>query len=294
MRDGLSPGEIAERLNAKQVKTEFNNIFTRQTVRRILSNEKYIGNNIYNRHSYKLKKQRITNPEEIMIRKPGAFLGIISVDLYDAAQEVLARRASHLSNDEMLDKLRSLHQEKGNLTSALIEQSEDLPYPSTYASRFGSLNRAFELIGFDSRRDMRYVAIAQRMRELQISILECIHRTILERGGVVWKQSETDILQLGSELAIGVVLLRCHTLPNGLLRWRSNLKFPKIIPDIVVMTRLNESNTQILDYYIVPKQALHTARLNITERAAHDLECFRHVNLDFLYTLTSDEAVKRA
>jgi hypothetical protein len=42
-------------------------------VREVLSNEKYIGNNVYNRRSFKLKKHRVVNRPEMWIKKEGAF-----------------------------------------------------------------------------------------------------------------------------------------------------------------------------------------------------------------------------
>jgi hypothetical protein len=42
----------------------------------VLSNEKYIGNNVYNRRSFKLKKVRVVNQPDMWIKKEGAFEGI--------------------------------------------------------------------------------------------------------------------------------------------------------------------------------------------------------------------------
>ncbi len=62
--DGLFESEIADRLNAKRIQTDLGRDWTRATVREVLSNEKYIGNNIYNRRSFKLKKVRVVNHPE--------------------------------------------------------------------------------------------------------------------------------------------------------------------------------------------------------------------------------------
>ena len=52
----------------------------------VLTNEKYVGNNVYNRVSFKLKKKRVANPADIWIRAVGAFEPIVSRDLCEAAQ----------------------------------------------------------------------------------------------------------------------------------------------------------------------------------------------------------------
>ena len=39
----------------------------------VLTNEKYIGNNVYNKVSFKLKQRRVVNPREMWIRAEGAY-----------------------------------------------------------------------------------------------------------------------------------------------------------------------------------------------------------------------------
>ena len=57
--DGLVESEIAGRLNGMTVLTDLGREWTRATVHEVLTNEKYIGNNVYNRISFKLKKLRV-------------------------------------------------------------------------------------------------------------------------------------------------------------------------------------------------------------------------------------------
>src|SRR5207244_3321583 len=47
--EGRSPSEIARILNAEKIATDYGLPWTRDTVRRVLTSEKYIGNNVYNR-----------------------------------------------------------------------------------------------------------------------------------------------------------------------------------------------------------------------------------------------------
>ena len=93
IEDGLPMGEIANRLNAMPVATDRDRPWTYATVRQVLTNEKYIGNNVYNRHSFKLKKKHVDNPPQMWIRKQGAFEGIVSGETFMAAQEILAERS---------------------------------------------------------------------------------------------------------------------------------------------------------------------------------------------------------
>jgi hypothetical protein len=44
----------------------------------IFTNDKYAGNNIYNKMSFKLKKKRVLKPREMWIRGAAAFESIVS------------------------------------------------------------------------------------------------------------------------------------------------------------------------------------------------------------------------
>jgi hypothetical protein len=110
--------------------------------------QKYIGNNVFNRISVKLKKKRVANSPDMWIRAVGAFPAIIEPELLDAAQTALAIRNRHLSNDEMLALLKELYLRRGRLTLIIIDEFRDLPTSATYRRHFGSLGRAYQLVGY--------------------------------------------------------------------------------------------------------------------------------------------------
>jgi hypothetical protein len=58
------------------------------------------------------------------------------------------RRPRGLSDAEMLDALRALWRERGRLSQSIIDESRTVPSCNLYAARFGSLSRAYELIGY--------------------------------------------------------------------------------------------------------------------------------------------------
>src|SRR5208337_4347503 len=71
--EGKSETEIAAALNAQGILTDFGRAWNRVTVHQILTNEKYIGNNVYHRTSCKLKKKHVVNPPDKWIRADGVF-----------------------------------------------------------------------------------------------------------------------------------------------------------------------------------------------------------------------------
>ncbi len=100
VEDGKTESEIAAQLNAHGILTDLGRPWTRGTVHQILINEKYIGNNVWNRISFKLKKRRTRNEPDTWVRAEGAFEAIVDKALFDAAQAIIGARSHRLSDDE--------------------------------------------------------------------------------------------------------------------------------------------------------------------------------------------------
>jgi DNA invertase Pin-like site-specific DNA recombinase len=66
VEDGRSEREIAETLNAEGHLTDLERPWSRASVHQVLTNEKYIGNNVYNKVSFKLKHKRVVNPPALL------------------------------------------------------------------------------------------------------------------------------------------------------------------------------------------------------------------------------------
>jgi len=73
VHEGKSQAEIADILNEEGLTTDWGRLWARDMVHRVLTNEKYIGNNVFNRISFKLKKKRVVNTPDMWIRAEGAF-----------------------------------------------------------------------------------------------------------------------------------------------------------------------------------------------------------------------------
>jgi len=151
--DGRGEAEIADDLNSGGVMTDLNRPWTRGTVHQILINEKYVGNNVWNRASFKLKRKHVINNPEMWVRSNGAFEAIIDRQLFDGAQAIVAERSYKMPDEAMLAALGGLLEQKGHLSGILIDETHDLPSSSAYRARFGSLLRAYTLVGYTPERD---------------------------------------------------------------------------------------------------------------------------------------------
>jgi DNA invertase Pin-like site-specific DNA recombinase len=82
VEDGRSEREIADALNDNGLLTDLGRPWTRASVHQVLTNEKYIGNNVYNKVSFKLKQKRVVNAREMWIRAEGAYPSIVDRALF--------------------------------------------------------------------------------------------------------------------------------------------------------------------------------------------------------------------
>jgi hypothetical protein len=122
--------------------------------------------NIFNRISYKLKAVRLRNPADQIVRAEKAFEPIVDLSLFQRAQSIIAERNKHFSDDEMLDRLRELLATTGSLSALIIDEQNNMPASGAYRSRFGSLLKAYQLVGYIPARDFRYIETNQFLRSL--------------------------------------------------------------------------------------------------------------------------------
>lgn len=256
----------------------------------MLTNEKYIGNNVYNRVSFKLKKKRVRNTPEMWVRCDGAFEAIIEPAQFYTAQGIMLERHRRLSNDELLERLRQLHGKFGRLSGILISEAEDMPSPAVYRHRFGSLIRAYELIGYTPERDYAFVAINRALREMHPRLVSETIASLEALGAKVARDPETDLLAINGEFTASLVLSRCQRTEGGEFRWLVRLD-ESLRPDITIVVRLDASNETALDYYLLPALDVRDPRLRLHEENGSYLDAFRFDTLDYFLGMAEHAAV---
>jgi DNA invertase Pin-like site-specific DNA recombinase len=291
--EGLVESEIAARLNGMRRRTDLDREWTRGTVHEVLTNEKYIGNNVYNRTSFKLKKLRVQNSPDMWIKKEGAFEPIVPPEVFYTAQGIIRARAHRYSNEELIERLRMLYRNRGFLSGLIIDETDGMPSTSIYAHRFGSLIRAYQMVGFTPDRDYRYLEINNFLRRFYPEIVNQTESQIAMLGGVVRRDPTTDLLRVNDEFSISLVLARCRIAQSGRLHWKVRFD-TSLAPDITVAVRLNQSNQVALDYYLLPRLDFGQPRISLAERNPIEFESYRFDSLDYLYGMAERAWVRRA
>ena len=281
-----SETDIAENLNSRGIQTDLGRAWTRGTVHQILINEKYIGNNVWNRISFKLKKHRVQNDPDIWIRAEGAFEAIVDPGLFAATGAIIGARSAKLTDDEMLAGLRDILHAQGCLSGLIIDEAKALPSSGSYRTRFGSLLRAYQLVGFKPDRDYRYVEINRRLRDLHPDIVAHAISGIEDAGGDVERNPNTDLLTINKEFTASLVIVRCHETSAGSLRW--NIRFDTSLrPDITIAVRMDRPNRTPLDYYLLPGISMTLPRLRLAENNGLSLDAYRFDTLSPLFEMAT-------
>lgn len=276
--------EIAQHLNQRGVPTDLGRTWTRSSVHEILTNEKYIGNNVFNRTSFKLKQRLEKNQPDQWVRRNQAFEAIVAPSQFYIVQGILSERARRYTDQELLEKLHQLYQKNGFLSGLIINESNDIPSSSVYAQRFGGLIRAYQLVGFQPEHDYRYIEQNKFLRQLHPQLIQDTQEKVQALGGSAWHDPVTDLLWLNQELKISIVIARCYGVKHGVGSAKWKIRFDTaLMPDMTVAIRLEQNNTDIKDYYLLPSSHFMNSHLRIYENNPITLDAYRFDNLDYFF-----------
>ena len=290
--DHQAEAQIASNLNTEGILNEVGKPWTRGTVHELLTNEKYIGNNLYNRTSTKLQSPRTNNPEEQWVRHDGAFVPIVDREIFARAQAIIAERDQHFTDDDLLQLLRNLLVSRGSLSGVIIDEADGMPSSTTYQNRFQGLVRAYTLIVYRPDHDYEYLSINRDLRRQHHNLIETILAN-LQAVATVTRDAKTDLITINREFSTSIVLARCTTTPAGRLRW--NVRLDTILhPDITIAVRMTGSNDAILDYYLIPTNDLTKQHVRLAEENGLTLDPYRFDNLDLFISLAARASITEA
>ena len=291
--EGKTEREIADDLNARKIPTDFARPWTRGTVHQILTNEKYIGNNVYHRTSFKLKRKHVLNPPEMWIRADHAFPAVVDPVTFAKAQEAILARTKRYSDGEMLNSLKELWSRHGRISGLLIDEQDSMPSSTAFRYRFGSLIRAYQLVGYTPRADYSFLEINRYLRGRHPEVVQEVITRLATMGVSVERDPKTELLVLDHELTVSLVLSRCLRTGAGSSRWM--LRFEEgLRPDLTISVRMDETNQAIKDYYLFPAIDLTEAKLRLSENNHALLDAYRFDDLEFFFQMAERISVEDA
>ncbi len=241
---------IARELNRRNIEYTGESKWDYQAVYNVLTHPKYAGCHVFGRTSCKLYTPTVRLPKSEWILKPGAFEPIVDAVTFAEAQKILESRTFNRTDEQLLDSLRTLLASERRLSLRLIQNSPDIPSPTTYRNRFGSLRRAYDLIGYGKPDQFGAIDLRRRITALREQLLAEIATTfpndvsIVRRGGR-WRSR----LRISNGPIVSVLIARSFRAWKETLRWqidpvRHESKF------VTLLARLDADNHSFLDLYV--------------------------------------------
>ena len=266
---------IAGELNRKGTPTNTGRPWNRALIGRILRNENYIGNLLYNRTSRKLGEKKIFNPPTLWIRSDGCIEPIVEREDFWRAQKIIKERRVSLSEGEMLKRLRLTLKKKGQLSPKIIDETVGLPCKTIYMQRFGSLRKAYQLIGYVSRRDCEYLESRQGWADVNAKLAAQLSAEIKTTGGCT--NLHGDCLRWNATVSVNFRVARwCPGKQGNHAPHWSVQRRARLLPGWIVAIRLDERNKGLLDYLLLPTAIMTRATVRFSEnvRARRGIDRF--------------------
>lgn len=288
-----SERQIADWLNGQGILSDLGRAWTRGAVHQLLINDKYAGHNVWGRTSFKLKTRHVRNDPSEWIRHDQAFPAIVPQALFDEAESIIAERSTRLTDDDMLALLSDILKKNGYLSGLIIDEFEDGPSSSAYQARFGSLLRAYSLVGFIPDHDYRYIEINRALRRMHPSIVSDVIEGVRGAGGTAIQNLEDDTLLVNEEITAAIVIARCKLTRGGSRRWKIRLD-ESLRPDLTICVRMDEDNSSAHDFYILPRMTLAEGVRRLADHNGLSLDAFRYDTLGGFFALAERAPFRRA
>jgi DNA invertase Pin-like site-specific DNA recombinase len=257
---------IVVELNRRLITTSTGCSWNKAYVGRILRNENYVGNLLYNRRSKKLGGKSVYNPPDLWVRSEGCVDSIIDKDIFMETQKLIEERRVDLREEEMLARLRQTLLREGRLSPRIIDRTIGLPCTATFMHNFGTLRNAYRLVGYTSKRNCDYIDSRQTWARMVTDLMSQVVTAIEKIGGCV--SGDDDSLSLKDATSIAFRVARWtrskkdYHSPHWSIQRRSSLP-----AEWIAAIRLDEHNDHVLDYLLLPPTGKVSRLVRFSEHA---------------------------
>jgi DNA invertase Pin-like site-specific DNA recombinase len=245
VEDGICVKAIARQLNERGV-SFYGSRWSHHSVQQILSHPKYIGCHVFNRTTQKLGTPSVRRPQSEWVLTPGAFEPIVSEEMFNKANAILLSRTSNKTDNELLESLRRLLKTHGKLTYRILETSTETASPTTFLNRFGSLRRAYELIGYGRPSD--YIELRHRARVIKEQVMRNLQDTFPDKLTIVRQNGRwMPYIRMKNGRLITVLIARSKKAKVPI--WQMD-PVPRNCHMITLLVLLNENNSTIREMHL--------------------------------------------
>jgi len=253
-KPGYSPRIIAEELNRRKVPYSDNTPWDYIRIYRILHNERFIGNARWGVRDTQFHNPIQRRPRSEWILKPGAIPAIISTKQFTNAQKRADERFTrrHCSKQDILDRLATIVRHEKPLSGKHMKMWRLLR--QIWIRRFGSILRAYELIGYKSTKHMRNSMTAHsKIHSLRMKLFEDLKQLFPSRIRMVcfYGAQRFRVLELDNRIRMAVYICRHreHSV-SGEPRWMVGIRDRyRNLPALLCLP--DKSLSRLTDFYFV-------------------------------------------
>jgi len=245
---GKTTKEIAREINRPQMTGPAGPLWRRDRIHRILTNNAYAGWNTYGKTTQKLGQVSRAVKREHWITQPGAFVPIINQELFDQVQMQLRRRGKHppKADADLIRRMKKILERHGMLTHRLVGQR--------YYTRFGSLMKAYELVGYQPRpKVLKRNDTERKMRQLREGLYAKLKSLFLDRVRFLCSPGQKigPIVEIDGCCRLAVHFCRTVYKHSRELGWLLHLRqCDKHLPAFVCT--VDPSHSKLLEFYVLP------------------------------------------
>ena len=208
--------EIADALNERGVQTDLGRPWTRGTVHQVLINEKYIGNNVWNRVSFKLKQKARPQQSRTCGSAPRARSSRSSTDRCSTPRRQSSASGRYgFQMKRCWRRFKRLLQDRGYLSGLIIDESR----ASAVQQRLSKplWQPAARLSTWSASRPTATIATSRSIGRFAGMHPQIVtrHNRGNQRSGRAWSSRipTTDLLTVNGEFTASIVVVRCLTTP---------------------------------------------------------------------------------
>ncbi|MGE5056997.1 MAG: recombinase family protein [Acidobacteriota bacterium] len=219
-----SPRIIAEELNRRKMFYSDRTPWDYLRVFAVLQNQRLIGTTIWGRTDTRFQNPARTRPPADWLVRPGTIPAIVTAEQFATAQKCIKNRSCipGLSKESILGKLSKMLAE-GRPLSRTLNRSFRL-YSDMWRRRFGSILKAYELIGYQPSKHQRNSATAYwKIQALRKGFFKELKTIFDSRVRMVRFHGcpQYRVLEVDNRVRVAVYI--CRNLKpkvSGQLRWK--------------------------------------------------------------------------
>jgi DNA invertase Pin-like site-specific DNA recombinase/DNA-binding winged helix-turn-helix (wHTH) protein len=253
----MAPRQIVKELNRRKLSYIGDGAWDDNAVYRILKNEKYMGYNVWGKTVRPFNRDSHRVPRSAWIIKPDAFVPIVSVEQFTRVQKLIQRRRNwpKRPDEYLLNGMRRVLAREGRLTEKLLTGRGIFDH-RTYCKRFGSVLRAYQLVGYQpSIHAFKSVDNLRKMKRLRSELLIRLKELFPSNVRIIQRcgQSQRRAIELDNSLQIVVHICRpVRPTLGGEPRWLL-IAQPREsgVPALICFADKNMS--QLISFYVVPE-----------------------------------------